>query len=114
RLDRVLHKFEAQKNRIHLTSRSEMIQFMDEAIKRNDYLDAYLEWCEYFHITGDTAMDVRRWVVGTGSEQLRPFTRPRAQSREADASYAEELKAIDRRGSTKGYMIDVMRAGLLS
>jgi hypothetical protein len=114
RLDRVLQKFEVQKDQIHLTSRSEMIQFVDEAMKRNAYLDAYLEWWEYFHITGDTAMDVRRWVVGTRSEQLRPFTRPRAQSREADASYAEELKAIDRKGLTKGYMIDVTRAGLLS
>jgi hypothetical protein len=113
-LDRILQAFEARRSTPPDTSRATLIQFVDGALKRGRVLDAYLGWWEHTAMTGDMAEDVRRWIVDTRSPQLRPFIGHGKMSPEDTQAWVKDIQATDRKGLTKGYVLDALCGGLLA
>lgn len=94
--------------------RPALTQFVDGRLKEGHALDAYLGWCEYVARTGDPAPDVGEAIRKAAPPQT-PLVSPRpAPSPEGAERQVRDLETIDRKGLTRGYMVDAIAGTILS
>ncbi len=120
-LDRILAKLRALRSAMPkpdaeaAADRATLEKFVDESLKRNHVLDAYLAWYEYNARTGDDADVILDRIHATNSPQLQDFLRQDvANVAEGAEKKLRELNAIDRKGLSRGHVIDVFRGALLT
>lgn len=118
-LDRVLVKLRAlstaKSKPVQAADRAALEQFVTESLKGNQVLDAYLAWYEYNARTGDDAEAILDRIKATHSPQLQDFLHQDvANVAEGAEKKLRELTAIDRKGLSRGHVIDIFRGALLT
>jgi hypothetical protein len=113
-LDRIVRNLVRRLGEVPRPDRRRVAGFVGEALKRGDELDAYLALCEYTAETGEPVVELSDWIKKSESPRMRSvvaFEKPTADDLE---NRLKALDAIDRKGLSKGYMIDALRASSLT
>ena len=117
-LDRILAKYREECGVPKISSEKDhaaLNLFVDHSLKRDNILDAYLAWYEYNARTGDDAPTIIDRIMATDSPQLHDFLKQDvANVVDGAEKKLRELNAIDRKGLSRGYMIDVFRGALMT
>lgn len=113
-LDLITQKLGKRLGEVPRPDRDRLARFVGEALKRGDDLDAYLALCEFTAETGDPALEVGDWIKKSESPRVRAFVAFEKPTPEDLERRIEALEGIDRKGLSKGYMIDALCASTLT
>lgn len=89
-------------------------RFVDMALQQGRFLDAYLGWCEYTFRTGDPAADLGESIRNAARPHTTLVSPRPAPTPEGGERQLRDLDAIDRKGLTRGYMVDAIAGTILT
>jgi hypothetical protein len=94
--------------------RPALVRFVTAALKQGRALDAHLGWCEYAARTGDPAGDVGETIRNAARPTTTLVSPHLAPTPEGAERQLRDLDAIDRKGLTRGYMVDALAGTILA